>query len=262
MPAGGIAVVPADTPELEPFLGRTDIEIRRFDRSSVVRLDPGNSLVRASSAQSSTDGAPGRTWWEFEVPGGEGGVVEQLELALPFDQRHLAENLLAALTAYRALGLPLERAQDGAARITLSRWRSDVRSLPDGGIVVNDAYNANPTSMRAALLDLVERAGDRRRVAILGEMAELGAESERYHGKVAELIRELGIEVVIGVGEPARAYLAAAPESHWVGGAGDVDQIVELVRPGDAVLVKASRAVGLEGIPHEIEKKAGAWSAS
>ena len=115
--------------------------------------------------------------------------------------------MLAALTAYDALGLPLERAQEGASRIRLSAWRGEVTELPGGGVVVNDAYNANPTSMRAALLDLAERAQGRRRVAILGEMAELGVESARYHDEIGALLEELGIEVVIGVGEPARAYL-------------------------------------------------------
>ena len=67
-----------------------------------------------------------------------------------------------------------------------------MRELAGGGLVVNDAYNANPISMRAALLDLAERADGRRRVAILGEMAELGAESERYHAEIAALLDELG----------------------------------------------------------------------
>ena len=106
--------------------------------------------------------------------------------------------------------------QEGAARIRLSAWRGEVTELPGGGVVVNDAYNANPTSMRAALLDLAERANGRRRVAILGEMAELGVESARYHDEIGALIDELGIEVVIGVGEPARAYLDGARTAHWI----------------------------------------------
>ena len=123
LPAGGIAVVPADEPLLEPYL-RPALDVRRFDRATVRR----------------ENGA-----WRFEVGGTE------LVLELPFDQRHLAENVLAALTAYDALGLPLERAEEGARSIALSRWRGEVRELPGGGFVVNDAYNANPTSMRAAL---------------------------------------------------------------------------------------------------------------
>ena len=110
-------------------------------------------------------------------------------------------NTLAALHAYDALGLPLDRPHEGVAGIRLSPWRGEEIALPGGGFVVNDAYNANPDSMRAALEHLAERAGDRRRIAILGEMAELGDASEKYHREVGELAAELGIEV-IGVGEP------------------------------------------------------------
>jgi UDP-N-acetylmuramoyl-tripeptide--D-alanyl-D-alanine ligase len=233
---GGVAVVPADEPLLEPSLGRDDVTVRSFDPSDVSRDRDG---------------------WRFEV-----GSTE-LRLALPFAQRHLAENVLAALTAYDALGLPLERAGEGAGAIRLSRWRGEVRELPGGGLVVNDAYNANPISMRASLLDLAERAAGRRRVAILGEMAELGDESARYHAEIASLLRELGIELVIAVGEPARAYLAEVGESRFLSDAASFDgAVLAELRPGDAIVVKASRAVGLEGIPALIEKHSEAWHES
>ena len=154
--------------------------------------------------------------------------------------------------------LPLERAHEGARDIRLSPWRGEETELPGGGFVVNDAYNANPDSMRAALEHLAERAGNRRRVAILGEMAELGESALAYHQEIGELAAELAIEV-IGIGEPARAYEPAT----W---AADEREAVEaartFLRPGDAVLVKASRAVGLEGIPAEITKIARTWSQS
>jgi len=182
---------------------------------------------------------------------------------VPFTQQHLAENLLAALAVYRALGLPLDRVDEGAARIRLSRWRGDQIELPGGGFVVNDAYNANPASMRAALLDLSARAHGRRRVAVLGEMAELGRESARYHSEIGALVAET-VDVLVAVGASARGYLEpGVPEMHACedgDGAGDV--VGGLVRPGDAVLVKASRAVGLEGVPDRIAKLAEAWSAS
>ena len=116
--------------------------------------------------------------------------------------------------------------------------------------------------MRAALLDLADRAGDRRRVAILGEMAELGAESGRYHAEVAALVRKLGIDLVVAIGEPARAYLDGAAEGVVVDDAAAFTEALELLRPGDAILVKASRAVGLEGIPALIEKHSQAWHES
>jgi len=231
LPDGGIAVVPANEPLLEPYL-RTGLDVRRFDHSAVER--EGDR-------------------WLFRVGG------QELSLELPFTQRHLAGNVLAALTTYHALGLPLERAHEGAAAIRLSRWRGEVRGLRGGGLVVNDAYNANPTSMRAALVDLSERADGRRRVAILGEMAELGDESARYHAEIAAVLGELGIELVVAVGDRARVYLSEAVDGLEIAGAEAFDELAAALRPGDAILVKASRAVGLEGIPALIEKHSRAW---
>ncbi len=231
LPPGGTAVVPARSAELAPFLGREDVEVRRFDRSDVALAD---GVTR------------------FDV----GGRV--VELALPFTQAHLMVNVLAALHAYAALGLPLERAGEGVGVIQLSPWRGEETELPGGGLVINDAYNANPDSMRAALEHLAVRAGGRRMVAILGEMAELGEESRRYHAEIGELAGHLGIEVV-GVGEPARAYRPVA----WAAdAAGALTVARQVVGPGDAVLVKASRAVALEGIAAEIANFARAWSPS
>jgi len=231
LPAGGTAVVPARSPELEPFLRRDDVQLRRFDPEDVELANGGA---------------------RFRIDG------ETVELELPFTQRHHATNALAALHAYAALGLPLERAHEGAKHIVLSPWRGQEISLPGGGFVINDAYNANPDSMRAALVHLAERAGERRGVAILGEMAELGAAADGYHDAIGELAAELQVEV-IGVGEPARAYRPAvwAPDA-----AAALESARTFLRPGDAVLVKASRAVGLEGIADEITKFAQAWSQS
>src|SRR4029450_9684880 len=138
-----------------------------------------------------------------EFAGGRGRFSvdgELVELELPFTQRHQAVNTLAALHAYAALGLPLAHAGDGAESIRLSPWRGEEHELPGGGFVINDAYNANPDSMRAALLHLAERAEGRRRVAILGEMAELGEAGEAYHEQSAALAGDLRIQGV-GVGE-------------------------------------------------------------
>lgn len=231
LPAGGTAVVPARAPELEPHLGRDDIVLRRFD--------PGELELHDGRGRFTIDG-------------------EVVQLPLPFTQRHHALNALAALHAYAALDLPLDRAAEGAADIRLSPWRGEEVPLPGGGLVVNDAYNANPTSMRAALEDLAERAAGRRRVAVLGEMAELGSSSEAYHREIADLAAALGIDV-IGVGETAHAY---APAAWAADAAGAVEVARAYLRPGDVVLVKASRAVGLEGIAGEITNFARAWSPS
>jgi UDP-N-acetylmuramoyl-tripeptide--D-alanyl-D-alanine ligase len=231
LPPGGTAVVPVGARALDPYLERDDIEIRRFGPD------------------------------DFELENGHGrfhldGRVVELEL--PFTQRHQALNTLAALHAYAALGLPLERAGEGVPDIAFSPWRGEELALAGGGFVINDAYNANPDSMRAALEHLVERAGERRKVAILGEMAELGEGSSGFHAEIGVLAKDLGVDVV-GVGASARAYdpVAWVPDAEHAGEAASA-----VIEPGDAVLVKASRAVGLEGIASEIANFAEAWSPS
>jgi UDP-N-acetylmuramoyl-tripeptide--D-alanyl-D-alanine ligase len=214
LPAGGTAIVP-DDPLLEPHLGRDDIEIQRFGERSVAsfeRTENGSSVRFALEA-------------------------EQLELEFPFTARHQARNAVAALLAVQALGLPLP---SGRVDVELSRWRGEESPLPGGGLLINDAYNANPTSMQAALEHLAEHEG--RKVAILGEMAELGPISPEYHREVGELVSDLGIDVVLCVGEIAKAY-----GGEWVENAAKAaERAPELVQPGDIVLVKGSRAVGLE----------------
>ena len=203
----------------------------------------------------STSGRPGRV-----RAGDSAWTGRSSSSSCPSTSGTWPTNVLAALTAYDALGLPLERAQEGAAAIALSAWRSDVRVLPGGGVVVNDAYNANPVSMRAALEDL---NGARGRPAP-GRGARVrwpssAAHSDRYHGEVRDLLAELGIEALVAVGEPARAYLGVTADERWIPDAAAFVTAADMIRPGDAVLVKASRAVGLEGIAAEIEKLSTAW---
>lgn len=233
LPSGGIAVVPARARELAPYLDRDDVDLRRFDPDDVMRVDQNGRFA-------------------FRLEGTE------FELTLPFTQHHQAVNTLAALHAYAALGLPLDRVAEGVPSIVLSPWRGEEHGLPGGGFVVNDAYNANPDSLRAALVHLAERAPEQRKVAILGEMAELGPMSVEYHRVLGALAAELRIEV-IGVGEAAWGYEPAV----WAAGPAEaIEAARSYLRPGDAVLVKASRAVGLEGIADEITNFAFEWSPS
>ena len=174
-----------------------------------------------------------------------GGRTEVGGISFNFTARHQVQNAAAALAALDALGLPRPATVD----VDFSRWRGDEDELPGGGLLINDAYNANPVSMRAALAYLVERAGDRRRVAILGDMAELGRTAPAYHHAVGEAAAELEVDQLLAVGELARGYLEAGVPGRWVANVHDaVRALDEVVRPGDAVLVKASRAVGLEAV--------------
>jgi UDP-N-acetylmuramoyl-tripeptide--D-alanyl-D-alanine ligase len=162
-----------------------------------------------------------------------------------FTAQHQVQNAATALAALAALGLPRPEAVD----VDFARWRGEEQELPGGGLLINDAYNANPVSMRAALAYLAERAGDRRRVAILGDMFELGRTGPEYHREVGAAASELGVDELLAVGELARGYLEGGVPGHWVANVHDaLRQVDELVRPGDAVLVKASRAVGLEAV--------------
>ena len=235
LPERGTAVVPSDAPLLDPFLART--------RARVIRFGPGGDV-------------------ELEqLVSGEDTVVtarvlgERVTLRLPLRGRHQGANALAALAGYAALGLPLAEAGRGAADVRLSRWRGEERSLPGDGLLINDAYNANPVSMRAALEHQAERAGGRRRVAILGEMAELGEESLRYHREIGALATELGVAVLVAVGgSSARAYLDGGIANATVveNAIGAIAAARELLLPGDCVLVKGSRSVGLERVAEEL----------
>jgi UDP-N-acetylmuramoyl-tripeptide--D-alanyl-D-alanine ligase len=169
-----------------------------------------------------------------------------------FVARHQIANAGAALAALDALGLPRPESVD----VSFSPWRGEERELPGGGLLINDAYNANPISMRAALEYLGERAQGRRCVAVLGEMAELGPEGPTFHRELGEFVRsrsdEINLFALIGVGELARGYLldGGAPIAAWApDAAGAIERLQEFDLVAEsAILVKGSRSVGLEAV--------------
>src|SRR5262249_13892913 len=141
------------------------------------------------------------------------------------------------------LGVPVPARLD----VEFSPLREEEHELAQGILLLNDCYNANPLSMRAALEHLVRRAGGARAVAVLGDSAELGPGARGEHGAVGQAAAGLGIEEVAGVGPLARGYLANG--GRWFGSADEVAAaLAELLRPGDVVLLKGSRAVGLEAV--------------
>jgi UDP-N-acetylmuramoyl-tripeptide--D-alanyl-D-alanine ligase len=178
-------------------------------------------------------------------------TIERVDLDAPlpfatsYTARHQLANTRFAVAAARHLGIPLP---DHELHVEFSKLREEERELPGGVLLLNDCYNANPVSMRAALEHLSERAHGRRRVAVLGEMAELGDGARAYHEEMGALLRELGIEHVIAVGGHARAY-----GGDWVADAdGASERLREALRPGDVVLVKGSRSVGLEVVAENL----------
>jgi len=166
-------------------------------------------------------------------------------LELTYEQPYNLLNTLAAVAAAEALGVPVE----GRLEVRFSSLRGETVELAGGVTVVNDCYNANPMSMRAALEHLADAPAGRR-VAILGAMAELGPGGEDHHRDLGGRAAELGLDVLVTVGEQAlpyrerfggETYAVATPEE-----AGAL--LEEIAQPGDRVLIKGSRSVGLERV--------------
>jgi UDP-N-acetylmuramoyl-tripeptide--D-alanyl-D-alanine ligase len=216
--AGSVAVLPEHAPELEPLVP-AGLDVRRFGEPAST-VEHGRTKLR---------------WHGRDVVFG-------------FTARHQVANAAAALTTAEALGLEPPREP---VDVEFSRWRSQETALPGGGLLINDAWNANPVAMRAALAHLLERAEGRRTVAVLGEMGELGTEAPRFHAEIGE--QATPVDLVVGVGELARGY----QPDEWVATAAEAVQLVNrLVRPGDAILVKGSRAVGLEVVADALVEQA------
>ncbi len=179
-------------------------------------------------------------------------------LAVPLHGAHHALNgALAATVAHRVFGMPFDEIAAELRAATGGRWRMELVETDDGVTVLNDAYNANPTSMEAALVALAHLPVRGKRIAVLGEMRELGAHRDDAHRAAGARVAELGLDLLVAVGEGAQlvADIAAAHgvSTERAGGAREAIAIVDaLVQPGDAVLCKASRAVGLEVVAEQL----------
>jgi UDP-N-acetylmuramoyl-tripeptide--D-alanyl-D-alanine ligase len=228
--AGGTAVVPSVGGPLEPHLEGVTGLLRFGDGGDVYATD--------------VERGDGRLEAVVNTPAG------RQPFAFPFDQAHNLENALAAIAAGEALGMPLEQMAARAPGIEFSRLRGELVRLPGEATLINDCYNANPVSMRAALDHLATLEVPGRRLAVLGEMRELGPDAARHHREVGEHARESGVELMIGVGELAAEYGA---DEHVPDAAAAADALHRALGAGDAVLVKGSRAVGLELVAERLE---------
>jgi UDP-N-acetylmuramoyl-tripeptide--D-alanyl-D-alanine ligase len=214
LPGVATAVVPAGEALLEPYL--EGLDVTRFGDGGDVWLD-GDTVV---------------------------AFGERLELELPFNARHQRVNALAAVAAALAVGVR----PSGRLDVPAGHLRGERVELPGGALVINDCYNASPLSMRAALDELSAEPAQGRRIAILGDMLELGEREADLHREVGTAAGEAGVDVLVTVGPRAAVMLDVFDgDSYAVADAAEAASLTgELVEAGDVLLVKGSRGVGLE----------------
>ena len=236
---GGIAILNADDHRVLAMAARTSAQV------VTVGTVP-QAQIRAEDVAADT-GA--RASFTLVTP--EGSAPVRLSVV----GAHQVANALVAAAVGRAVGLSVtDLAAALSASQAASKWRMAITERADGVTIINDAYNANPDSMRAALQSLAVIGEHRHTWAVLGEMAELGDSSQQFHDQIGRLVVRLGVDRLIVVGQAARAlHLGAHLEGSWGGESAIVDDIDAALKilsdelePGDVVLVKASRSVGFE----------------
>ncbi|MFG2262807.1 UDP-N-acetylmuramoyl-tripeptide--D-alanyl-D-alanine ligase [Streptomyces sp. NPDC048720] len=242
LPEDGAAILNADDPLVRAMASRTKAKVVLFGESA-------EADVRAENVRLTDSGQPA---FRLHTPSGASDVTMRL-----YGEHHVSNALAAAAVAHE-LGMSAQEIATALSEAdSLSRWRMEVTERPDGVTIVNDAYNANPESMRAALRALAAMGRGRRTWAVLGKMAELGDEALAEHDAVGRLAVRLNVSKLVAVGglEASWLQLGAYNEGSWgeesvhVSDAqAAVDLLRSELRPGDVVLVKASRSVGLEGV--------------
>ncbi|MFC1227525.1 MULTISPECIES: UDP-N-acetylmuramoyl-tripeptide--D-alanyl-D-alanine ligase [Streptomyces] len=242
LPGDGTAILNADDPLVRAMASRTKAKVLLFGESD-------EADVRAENVRLTDSGQPS---FRLHTPSGASDVTMRL-----YGEHHVSNALAAAAVAHE-LGMSADEIALALSEAgSLSRWRMEVTERPDGVTVVNDAYNANPESMRAALRALAAMGKGRRTWAVLGKMAELGDEALAEHDAVGRLAVRLNVSKLVAVGgrEAAWLQLGAYNEGSWgeesvhVSDAqAAVDLLRSELRQGDVVLVKASRSVGLESV--------------
>jgi UDP-N-acetylmuramoyl-tripeptide--D-alanyl-D-alanine ligase len=241
LPADGVAVLNADDPLVSAMAAMTAARVVTFGRSS------GADVV---ASRVSLDPLT-RPRFTLEMPDGKAAVALRLHGA------HNVTNALAAAALAGELGMDVAAIAAALSEAeALSKWRMEVTERPDGVIVVNDAYNASPEAVTAALEALRVMASGRRAYAVLGRMAELGERSKEFHEQAGMAAARTGLAGLIAVGDEAAPMLTGAKAvAGYSGeliavpdGPAALAALGERLRPGDVVLVKASRAAGLQTV--------------
>ncbi len=242
LPAAGVAILNRDDPWQAEMAERT--------RARVVWYGFGSG-AEVTARDLEARGAAGSRF-RLRLPGGE------VEVRLPLVGRHQVANALAAAAVGAELGLDPDDVARGLAGVRPAHGRGEVRDL--GAVcLVDDTYNASPASCLAALAALATLAPPERRVAVLGDMLELGAEAERAHRQVGEAVARLPVRLVVTVGSQAAGIAAAAGDLavHCADRGAAARVLGERLREGDVVLVKGSRGMRMEEVAAAVEAWAG-----
>ena len=254
LPPGGTAILNGDDPVVTAFDRRTQAGVLRFGTGA--RADVRAEAVAVDSG--------GRASFSLRTPWGSA------EVRLPVPGEQMVPDALASAAAAGVLGVDPAEAAEGLGSAAVSAGRMEVFRSRDGVTIVNDAYNANPTSTAAALRAARTMAGDGRWLAVLGEMAELGPFAPAEHDRIGALLARLGVDELVVVGPWGRAMADAAergglaPERvHACAGPEEAERVARsLMRPGDLILVKASRVVGLRRVAESLRGPAGVAEVS
>jgi UDP-N-acetylmuramoyl-tripeptide--D-alanyl-D-alanine ligase len=239
LPEEGWAVINADDDYAEFMQSRSPARVLTFGYSK-------GAQVRAEDIE--VDQA-GKVNFVLRSKGGE-----KAKIKVPLPGRHNVVNTLAAAAIGEIMGVDMKNIVEGIESAKLSRWRMEMIKKPEEITIINDAYNANPVSMRSALMALGDISTDKRAIAVLGDMQELGNISEKAHVEVGKLAVDYGTDILITVGRRARKIAQSARDQGLPRGsifvADKVDKAADILRciiePGDVILIKGSRFLGLE----------------
>jgi UDP-N-acetylmuramoyl-tripeptide--D-alanyl-D-alanine ligase len=240
--ANGTLILNADDAFSETIAKRT--------RAKIILAGIENGSVRAGDVRQSATGS------ELTILEG----AHRCRAQLPVPGMHMVQNAMLAVAAGRAFGLSLEECAAGLATTPLTKARLQIKEI-NGIQFIDDSYNANPDSMKAALRTLIELDADGRRIAVLGEMGELGDESERGHREVGEAAADLKVDELIAVGATG-APIARAAKKAGLENSVAVDSpekaaelLGENALPGDLILVKGSRTARMERVLEAFAKR-------
>jgi UDP-N-acetylmuramoyl-tripeptide--D-alanyl-D-alanine ligase len=248
LPSDGVAVLNLDDPLVAAMASHTSATVLGFGLGA-------SASVRLGNVELDSDAKP-----SFDLMIGS----DSARISLQLIGEHQAHNAAAAAAAAHAVQIPFAMIVSGLSSARArSQWRMSVTTSAAGFTVINDAYNANPDSVAAALRTLagLDQAADGRTVAVLGEMRELGDASDAQHFEVGGLAASLGVDIILAVGQGARSIVDGARQRPgWTGDAEWVPDVAAAIRflrgalrSSDVVLVKASRAAALERVAQALE---------